>query len=208
MGASPSNGSSRMSAGCTTKSMPALRSSSWRRGDAEASTMEEGEDKRLRSQEDIVDEPRAPDKRGNRGQGLFSNHRLRLQRVRVDDFKIVEPDPRRADEFRIRGGNQRCRLTLTLIEPLAGPVQRSIEGQRCFTLVLIQVCVARAEGQTISFAHNRTDLDPNRHIQVANHAPDDRNLCGVFLSEKGEVGFHDVEQLGDNRGDAAKMSGT
>src|SRR5215469_17851971 len=135
MGASPSNGSSRMSAGCTTKSMPVFRSSSCRRGDAEASTMEDGEDKRLRSKKDIVDEPRVPDKRGHRGQGLFSNRRLRLQRVRVDNFKIVEPHPGRGDEFRLSGGNQLCRLALTLIEHLAGLVQRSIERQGCYTLV-------------------------------------------------------------------------
>src|SRR5262252_4520618 len=66
MGASPSNGFSGMSAGWIRKSMPAFRSSSWRRGDAEASTMEDREDTRLRFQEDIVDEPGVPDKRGHR----------------------------------------------------------------------------------------------------------------------------------------------
>jgi hypothetical protein len=83
--------------------------------------MEEREDKRLRFQENIVDEPRVPDKRGHRGQGWFSNPRLRLQRVLDDDFKLVEPHPGRAGEFRLGGGDQLCRLALTSIERLAGP---------------------------------------------------------------------------------------
>src|SRR5215475_11137980 len=120
-GASPGYGSSRISAGWTTKSMPAFRSSSWRRGDAEASTMEDREDKRLRFQEDIVDEARVPDKRSHRGQSLFSNRRLRFERIGIDDFPIVEPDGGLAGQFRFRRGHQLGRLALPLLEDLAGP---------------------------------------------------------------------------------------
>src|SRR5262249_3292810 len=120
-------------------SMPAFRSSSRRRGDAEASTMEGREDKRLRFQEDIVDEAGVSDKGGHRGQCRFSNHRLWLQRVRIDDFKIVKPDAGLADEFRLSGGNQLCRLALTLLEDLPRPQQGSIEHQGCLTLVGVEV---------------------------------------------------------------------
>ena len=45
------------------------------------------------------------------------------------------------------------------------------------------------------------------HVEVADHAADDRELLGVLLAEIGDVGLDGVEELGDDGGDAAEVLG-
>ena len=45
------------------------------------------------------------------------------------------------------------------------------------------------------------------NVEVAHHALDDAELLGIFAAEVGPVGLHDVEQLADDGGDAAEVSG-
>ena len=44
-----------------------------------------------------------------------------------------------------------------------------------------------------------------QYVQVFHHSFDDRRLLEILLTEHGDVGLHKVEQLGDDRCDAAKV---
>src|SRR2546423_1528232 len=82
-----------------------------------------------------------------------------------------------------------------------------MQNQRLPALLRVEICVARAHRQPGTLAHNRTDLDLDRNIQISYHAADDRHLCSILLSKKGSIRLDDVKQFRDHCRDTAKMSG-
>ncbi len=85
--------------------------------------------------------------------------------------------------------------------------QAPIEYQRSAALFLVQVGVAGAHSQAVGFAHDGADDDLDGQMQVTHHPADDHRLLGVFLTEIGPVGLHDIEQLQYHRGHTTKMPG-
>jgi len=83
--------------------------------------------------------------------------------------------------------------------------QRPVEVRRDGALFACQVRVARAHGETVGLAHGRDAGDLDRQVEVAHHAPDQRELLCVLLTEEGDVGPDDVEELHDHG--AAEMPG-
>jgi hypothetical protein len=75
-----------------------------------------------------------------------------------------------------------------------------------FSLFSVQIGVARTHRQSIGFAHDRTNHNLHRQIQIAHHAPDDCDLRRVFLPEERRVRFDGMKQLCHNGCDSAKVS--
>ena len=48
----------------------------------------------------------------------------------------------------------------------------------------------------------------DRNVEIADQGAQDGNLSGILLSEVGYIRRDDVEQLGDNRCNSAKVTGT
>ena len=69
-----------------------------------------------------------------------------------------------------------------------------------------QVGVAGAEREAVRLADGRAHLDAHRDVEVAHQPPDHERLLVVLLAEVGDVGSAHVEQLGDDRRDAAEVA--
>ena len=85
--------------------------------------------------------------------------------------------------------------------------ERARERRGALAVARVEVGVARAHRQAVGLADDRQHLDPHREVEVGDHAADHRRLLGVLLAEVGDVGADDVEELGDDRGDAAEVPG-
>ena len=90
---------------------------------------------------------------------------------------------------------------------LLGGGQGARDGDGAGAVGGLEVDVAAAHRQAVLLAHGRHHLDPQREVEVAHHPLDHRRLLGVLLAEVGDVGADDVEELGDDRGDAAEVAG-
>ena len=127
---------------------------------------------------------------------------------RVDDFEVFHPPPRLAIERRLRFAFQFGRIHATRADALSGreeyPRNRPRRLRRSGAL---NRRLRLLHGHSVRLAHGGDRNNPDRHVQVANHAPDDRQLLGVLLAEKGAVRLHDVEKLQHDGGDSAKMAG-
>lgn len=89
IGASPACGTSGMSAGQTSNTIPAFLRSSCRLGETEARMIGRGGTV-SGFQDDIVDQPCVADKCGN-GNESWVNNRLKWSEfVGIDDFEVVE----------------------------------------------------------------------------------------------------------------------
>src|SRR4029077_19627050 len=71
-----------------------------------------------------------------------------------------------------------------------------------------QVRVAGGESEPVGLPDRFTRLDPDREVEIADHAADDGDLLEVLHSEEGGVGLDLVEEPGDDRRDSAKVAGT
>ena len=81
------------------------------------------------------------------------------------------------------------------------------EPAPAFSLLGLEIRIARTHRQSIRLAHDRADDQLHIHIQVAHHPPQHCNLRGVFLPEEGAIGPHNLEQLGNDSCHSAKVSG-
>ncbi len=70
-----------------------------------------------------------------------------------------------------------------------------------------EIAVAGAEGEAVRVADDGANDQINRDVEIADHGAEHGDLGGVLLTEEGAVGGEDVEELADNRGDAAKVTG-
>src|ERR1700677_1693523 len=75
-------------------------------------------------------------------------------------------------------------------------------------LLVCEVLVAGAHGETIRIAHGGGWNDGDRHAEVGGHPADDGELLEVLFAEHCDVRLDDVEELGDDGCHAFEMSGT
>src|SRR5207237_6241749 len=73
-------------------------------------------------------------------------------------------------------------------------------------LLRAQITSASAEREASGIANSRHTNDRNRKIQIANHPPNDRELLIIFFTEDIHLWHQQINQLGYDRADAAKMS--
>ncbi len=80
-----------------------------------------------------------------------------------------------------------------------------MQPRRNETFTGIEIGVARAERQTVGFAHRGDAHDLDRHAQVAYHASDHYQLLVVLLAEHRHVRLHGIQQPHDHGGDTGEM---
>ena len=106
-----------------------------------------------------------------------------------------------------RGGEHVvARRSLPARDGRLGRAQRAAEPERALPLLVGQVGVARAEREPVRLADGRADLDPDRHVEVADELADDERLLRVLLAEVGDVGPDHVEELRHDRRDAREVA--
>ena len=104
-----------------------------------------------------------------------------------------------------RGGQRhRHRVLAAGGDPLRRS-QRAGQRRRPLALVGAQVAVPGAHREAVGLAHRGEHRDPNREVEVLDHPADHDRLLRVLLAEESDVGLHDVEQLGDDGGDALEV---
>jgi hypothetical protein len=84
-------------------------------------------------------------------------------------------------------------------------LQRPEERRGRPSLLGTEVAVPTAHGQPVLLPHDRKDPDVHLEVQVLDHPAHDDGLLGVLLAEIGGVRTAQVEQLQDDRGDAAEV---
>ena len=140
-------------------------------------------------------------------QGPVSNTLKWLQRFSIHNADIVNlPLILLNNDFHLI--NQRICIPLSAGHRGLTSKQRPIQTQRTFTLVWREILVAAAHGQTVLLPNNLADTYFERHVQVADHPPDDRGLLGVLLSEKGDICLYGIKQLCTDRRHSPEMAGT
>src|SRR5207302_8959072 len=72
----------------------------------------------------------------------------------------------------------------------------------------LQIGVARRQRESVQLAHRRGDIDLEREVQVVDHAADEHRLLEVLAAEHGDVGLHQVKQLGHHGQHAGEVAGT
>ena len=134
-------------------------------------------------------------------------HGVSFLHVTVHDREVVG--------HRLRLGGQHIQSGLTQprgvalaarVGRLHGP-QRARKDGGAFQLLRRKVRVAAAQGQPGLRADGRHAHDLHRHVQVGDHAPDDRQLLPVLLAEVRPGGLHQVQQFQDDRGDTREVAG-
>lgn len=85
--------------------------------------------------------------------------------------------------------------------------QRCRQGHREGPLVLVEVPVARGQGETVGLADDGDAADLDVDVQVAHHLVDEDQLLVVLLPEVGRGGCDDAEQLRDHRQHPGEMAG-
>ena len=156
--------------------------------------------------QDVVDQPRAADAGGDREQDRPAVELGdRGEVVGVARLEVLGLDP----------GGRELGAGRVDRRPAATPPGRARSAARSARESAaarsrspgLQVGVARAHRQPVGLAHGRQPLDPDGDVEVADHAPDHRQLLGVLLAEVGDLGLDRVEELGDDGGDAAEVPG-
>lgn len=86
-------------------------------------------------------------------------------------------------------------------------MQRARKRERGFSFFIRQINIARTHGEAVGLANDGTGDDFDGKILVADHFSDDGDLGGVFLSEEGDAGLNEMEEFGNDGGDAAEVAG-
>ena len=83
----------------------------------------------------------------------------------------------------------------------------SVENGGDLPLCRIEVAVAGTHGEAVGFAHGGAGDDPDRHLEIRNHAPDDDELLIVLFSKNGVIGPDQIKEHSDDGGNAPEEGG-
>ena len=97
-------------------------------------------------------------------------------------------------------------VVLAGCECISDDAQCLHDAHRRLTIVGAETLVATRDRQPIGLAHRRDLDDLDVHVEVGDHAPDDRQLLKVLAAEHRDIGPDGAEQLGDDGGDATEVS--
>ena len=84
----------------------------------------------------------------------------------------------------------------------------AVEQGRGGAVLRCQKTIARAHGEPVRVANDGAEDQPHIEIEIFNKTPDDHRLLEILLTEVGDGGLDEVQELENHRGDAAKMPGT
>ncbi len=157
---------------------------------------------------DVVDEADgAVEASGSKGDGR-SHRGARLEGDGVDEFEVVDVEVGEgffqevvAGGVEVNGGR---------LFAVSGQVAGGEEGPAnsgCVGAVIGgELAVAGGEGQTIGFTNGGVADDFDGDIEIADHAANEGKLLEVLVSEDGEVGLEDVEELEDDGENAIEVA--
>ena len=86
------------------------------------------------------------------------------------------------------------------------PAKRGPNDRRLRTLFRAEILIARAERETVRFAHGRAGEDLDREIEIADHSPNDGELLKILFPKNRRVRREEMKQLRHHRADAAEMA--
>src|SRR5205823_7155357 len=61
--------------------------------------------------------------------------------------------------------------------------------------------------EAVELAYGGRDIDLEREVQVVDHAADEHRLLEILAAEHGDVGLHQVEQLGHHGQHTGEVAG-
>ncbi len=85
--------------------------------------------------------------------------------------------------------------------------QSRAENRRLRAFLRIEILVARAEGETVRFAHRWASDDLDRKIEIAHEAANDGELLKILFAKNRGVRLEEMEQFCHHGTDAAKVAG-
>ena len=158
-----------------------------------------------RAGKDIVDQagPADPDRARYPNGPADLGHRLHFG---VDNLQVFEPGPRLGSESGSRRGQDGGGIPLAGGDALSPHAERTVEDRGCAPLLWAQVLIPRAKGQPVTFPDRGYRGDPDRHVEISDHALDHGKLLDILFAEVGHVGLDDVEELQHDGGHAPEMA--
>src|SRR5690606_8047664 len=146
-----------------------------------------------------------PDGEGKARSGFDVNQGS--ERFGVDDFQVFHAGERLGFEDGEGFGADRLHRAFPGGDDGLRPCERATQGDGGCSSGGAQADVARAHGEAVGFANgfHRDDVEPE--VEVAHHLPNHGELLEVLFAEVGAVRLDDVEELGDDGGDAAEVAG-
>jgi len=158
--------------------------------------------------ENVIDEAGLVDPSGDREEGLAGDDfALTLHGVTIDDGRVDDAELAVLGEQVSGLGHEALGAAFTAVDhgfdKFEGIGDRDGRG----ALARAEVAIARAESEAIGVASGGGGHNLDQEIKVGDEFADDSDLLGVLLAEDGDVGLNDVEEFGDDGGDAAEMGG-
>ena len=161
----------------------------------------------------VAVESQVVDQSGGAHEGRAENHQLAVrgagwtQAAGFADFQVVGAKARfLEDDFAFA-------LELGEVAPPAADglgelVQGAVQGGGAGALLVVQVTVARGQGQAVGSAYGWLAHDLHRQVEVVYQSADHRQLLKVLLAKNGQIRLYHVEQFGDYGGHAIEVAGT
>jgi hypothetical protein len=85
-------------------------------------------------------------------------------------------------------------------------VQYTIQNRCGRAFDLGEITIAGTHRQTVRLTQRCGALDPHRHGQILDHAPNHHQLLEVLLAEHRDIGLHHVEEFAYHGGDTDKVA--
>src|SRR5260370_20955192 len=157
---------------------------------------------------EVVDQARLADKYGEENIAGPRDSNNRLERVRVDNFRVIHRGQRLGFQHAAHHRLQSQRVAHARGQLRAGGLQRAMQNGGGAAFVGVQIGVARRKRQAVGLAYDRANHAFGVEIQIAHHLRDDAHLLRILAPEISVVRLDDLEQFHYDRGYAAKMAGT
>jgi hypothetical protein len=145
---------------------------------------------------DVVDQPRGSEPTGDGKHSAITHVSRDLgEGVGISELDVVNPGARGLERLAshpfelarapFTGGEAPCRV----VEP-------ADEAERPRSLVLREIRIARAQGQTVGFAHRRVVYDRHGQEQITHHPANDEQLLVVLSPEDRVAWANERQKLG------------
>mmetsp|Transcript_13476 Transcript_13476/g.45630 ORF Transcript_13476/g.45630 Transcript_13476/m.45630 type:complete len:206 (-) Transcript_13476:339-956(-) len=156
----------------------------------------------------IIDEPyRGLPEPGSEEQSRVVAELVRREhRARISKLEVVHPEPgvalvhHRSPQIGLQVCGGSLPASVCGLGSLNGPVQR----ERRASLLWSQVAVPRAHREAVGLPHRGHAAHVDAHVELGDHAADDRELLPVLLAKVGNIRPAQVEELHHHRADAGE----
>jgi hypothetical protein len=149
-------------------------------------------------EDDVVDKPRGSEPRGDGKHSALAHVSGDFREgVGVPELDVVDTGAR-GFERRASHAFELARAPLTEGKSPRGVVESADEAERPRSLLRREICVARAQGQTVGLAHRGMVDDRDGQQQVLHHPAHDEQLLVILSPENGGARAYEREKLGNH----------